>query len=266
MKTWHVLIVSGVLVWMGGLLLVHAEIPWERSPRLAPVERIAPILTTSKVTVLVYHSVIPHKIGESAEQDAYDITPEAFEQQLIYLHEGNYTVISPDELVDITENGTTTSHLVMLTFDDGWQNQYVYALPLLKQYGMIATFYVFTNPISRSDRFMTWEELEEMDAAGMTIASHGVYHPYFNDLPDDELAREVFTSKVTLEDHLEKPVNHFATPFGYSDERIEHFLSEAEYTTSRTLDPGAYEIGSGLMHLKGIIIRDDFTAFKNALR
>ena len=88
-----------------------------------------------KIPIFVYHSVRPYSKGESEYQDLYDITPELFEKQLEFLKENGYNVITPADLFVSTSTGkvvTSFENPVMLTFDDGWENQYQYAYPLLK--------------------------------------------------------------------------------------------------------------------------------------
>ncbi len=220
-----------------------------------------------KIPIFIYHSVRPH-VPESALQDKYDITPELLESQLAYMRDNGYTTISLDDLVRDVEAGTTTpvERPVILTFDDGWENQYVNAFPLLKKYNMTATFYVFTNPISKKEHFLTWDQLREMDQAGMTIASHTLTHPYLNEISSDELKREITESKKIIEAEIGKPVRHFASPFGYTDAEVVQDIALAGYATGRTTYAGEYHSKNDLLETRGYLVDDSLDDFIKVLK
>ncbi len=228
-----------------------------------PEEKPAPAAV--KVPIFIYHSVRPHIAGESAMQDAYDVTPELLERELAYLRDNGYTTITPDTLAADLKAGTTSpTKPVMLTFDDGWENQYKYAFPLLKKYHATATFYIYTNPISKQKHFLTWEEVKEMSDAGMTIGDHTLSHPYLKKLPLDAFKREVTESKTIIEQHIGKPVVHFASPFGFTDADIMQILGQAGYATARTTYKGVYQ--DNALRLRGILVTDSFDYFISQLK
>ncbi len=224
----------------------------------------APSGTMIKVPIFIYHSVRPYVSGESVMQDRFDVTPELFEQQLVYLQSHGYTTISPDMLAIDIEMGTTTpvAKPVMLTFDDGWENQYKYAFPLLKKYHMIATFYVYTKPIDNAKSiYLSWDQLREMQEAGMTIGSHTMTHPLFKKISLINIQKEIFESKKDIEQHLHKTVLHFASPFGYSDAAIENLVKSAGYTTARGTHRGVYHSSADKYNLQGYFVSDSINEF-----
>ncbi len=218
-----------------------------------------------KITVFVYHNVRPFFLGETKEQDLYDITPENFEQQLIYLRDNGYHVISPNDLfVDKTTGKVVTdvTKPVMITFDDGWKSQYEYAFPLLKKYNFKALFYIYIDPVG-APAFLSWSQIKEMRDAGMTMGSHTMSHPLLKKLSDSDLHREVFESKRILEKKLGIVIKDFATPYGYSDDRISSVARDAGYRTLRTLFKGSYH--DNLLSLKGYLVRDGMNEFISIL-
>lgn len=217
-----------------------------------------------EVPIFVYHSVRPYE-REPKEIDEFDITPELLERQLQYLKDNGFTAISMDALVDFfTKAKPLPSKSVILTFDDGWENQYTYAFPLLKKYQDIATFFIFTNSINYR-HFLTWQEIEEMHKSGMEMGSHTKSHPYLSKLSHNMLREEIFESKKILENHLGIRITAFASPFGYSNDAIVSFIGEAGYESGRTLYRGVYHTKNDLLKLKSILVSDDFNAFKNIL-
>jgi peptidoglycan/xylan/chitin deacetylase (PgdA/CDA1 family) len=234
---------------------------------LQGLPQLVPPVGSVKVPIFIYHSVRPHIEGEDAEQEAYDVTPELLESELKYLKDNGYTTISPDQLELLIRGATTTpAKPVILSFDDGWRNQYKYAFPLLEKYGDTATFYVFTNPIQHDlPHYMTFDMLREMDKAGMTIGSHTITHPLLSTLTPEALRKEIEGSKVTLEANLGKPVKHFASPFGYTSATIQGIIKDAGYETGRTTYKGVYHSREDLYSLTGILVNDSLQSFIKSL-
>lgn len=221
-----------------------------------------------RVPILVYHSVVPDRRGQTIKQKLFSVTPAQLDEQLTFLERNGYTSISFDELRADILAGTTTpvAKPVVISFDDGWENQYANAFPLLKKHHLTATFFVFTNPVGKDDRFFTWEQLKEMQAAGMHIGSHTLSHPKIETLAPEQLHKEVFESKATLEAHLGRPVTAFASPFGKTTPALEAALEQAGYTTSRTLLPGTQHGVADLYTLQAYDVRRTLFDFKWFLR
>ena len=127
---------------------------------------------------------------------------------------------------------------MIISFDDDWEGQYTYALPLLKKYGFTATFYIWVVVVGMKHH-MTWDEVKELDAAGMQIGCHTLTHPFLQRVrSDDALRREIVVSKKRIEEHIGKPVTTFAYPFGQYNERVVSFVREAGFTSARSTWPG----------------------------
>ena len=92
--------------------------------------------------------------------------------------------------------------VISLTFDDGWQNQYDNAFPLLQARGMTGTFYVVTNKLSTNatgTTYLTFAELQTMQNYGCEIGSHSVDHADFTNLTDSQIRQECQDSKQVLQ-------------------------------------------------------------------
>ncbi len=214
-----------------------------------------------KIPILVYHSVRPHPYPEPPAIDQFDVTPELFEKQLRYLQDNGFITVSVDDLVNSFTGGKALPEkTVVINFDDGWENQYTYAFPLLKKYGDTATFFIYTNAIGHR-HFLTWQEVKELAAGGMQIGSHTKSHPYLNKISEDRLKDEIMGSKKIIENNLGKPVTAFASPFGYSNPDIVSLIKEAGYTSGRTTNWGTYHSKDDLLQLKSVFVGDSFDAF-----
>lgn len=221
-----------------------------------------PLGASVVVPVIVYHSVRPTFAGETEEVKRYSTEPEVFESELMFLRDNGYHVISFSEMLNYFDKGTPLpTKPVILTFDDGWKNQYVYAFPLLKKYGFVGTFFVFTSAIDHK-HFMSWDELKEMDAVGMTIGGHTKTHPYLTRITDPVLlANEIAGGKKVLEEHLEKTVDVFAYPFGLNNLTIIKEVTDAGYRIGRTSNEGKQHTEESLPVLTALYDTNDLNRF-----
>jgi peptidoglycan/xylan/chitin deacetylase (PgdA/CDA1 family) len=187
-----------------------------------------------EVPILVYHHIrtsIP--VGSRAEQ-RLTVTVEVFDHQMQYLQENGYQVITFGDLVDCLKNvGELPEKPVIISFDDGWEDQFVYALPRLKQYHYTATFFVVTNFVGSRD-FLSWSQLRTIVAQRMKIGSHSRSHPYLNKINNlGILWDQIYTSKQILESQLGVPVDAFAYPYGSYDAVAASTVRLAGYKTAR---------------------------------
>jgi peptidoglycan/xylan/chitin deacetylase (PgdA/CDA1 family) len=164
---------------------------------------------TFEIPILIYHHVIP-----GGGSPVLHVSPGGFEQQLQYLQSNGYQSVSSADLANCLEYGAPLPERpVILSFDDGWENQYQYAFPLLQKYGFTGTFYVVSGYLDHQN-FMTTAQLKTMMAAGMVIGGHSRTHPTLAGLGSTRLHDEVAGSKAWLEDRLGVAIDSFAYPYG----------------------------------------------------
>ena len=132
-----------------------------------------------------------------------------------------------------TNKNNNNSKLVILNFDDGFQNQYTYAKPILDSYGFKASFFVVCNYAGKPDR-MSWQEITALYHEGYDVESHSMNHNHMNQMTPDELNYEIGQSKQCLADHgINATI--FAYPFdiGWDDPTIVNIVSKY-YNLART--------------------------------
>ena len=134
----------------------------------------------------------------------------------------------------------------------------------VRRFGLTATFFVFTTPIGKDSKLMTWQQLRELQAAGMTIGSHTRTHPV---LPDYHAAlhNEVEMSRADIEQHLGRTPHFFAYPFGAWDAQSAASARTAGYRAARTFRGCPWNAPSDLYHLRAVPITDDMQAFERAV-
>ncbi len=102
----------------------------------------------------------------------------------------------------ITQERNTTKPIVVIGFDDGLQNTYDTALPILKKFNYPATIGVITSLVNQVSGVVTWAELDSLkEVYHWEIASHSVSHPHLMELSEEEFRNELKASKDTLASH-----------------------------------------------------------------
>ncbi len=214
------------------------------------------------VPILIYHSVRPYYPGITNLVKEFTVPPDIFDDQMKYLKDNGFTVVTFDDVSAYFQNGTPLpAKPVMITLDDGWENQYIYAFPILKKYKYPGIFYVYPNAIG-SKVFLKWPELKEMISENMVMASHTQSHPELPKIVDPALLKkEIAGSKEILEKQLGIKVMDFAYPFGaYNDQSVQAVIA-AGYRTARTVHTGTKADSSAPYTIDGIIITGDFNRF-----
>lgn len=181
--------------------------------------------------VLMYHALESDAFPSEAKKKGdllYILSEDTFENQLKLIQGQGYEVVSNEN--DFEENKVRTGDFtVELTFDDGHFTNHTLAYPLLMKYGYKACFFVTTGWLNGKS-YMTDGMLRELADSGMLIGTHGASHRFLTDLTDDEVSRELDTSKKYIEDKLGCPVKTFSAPGGRIDERVARIAVKAGYT------------------------------------
>lgn len=219
----------------------------------------------ANVPVFMYHSIAPWHAGMSRVQRDLTVEPAVFEEQMRHLKENGFTAVRLEALVDHLLRGTPLPEKpVVLTFDDGWDNQYRFALPILVKYGHQATFFVTTDFLGHG-RFLTWPQLKEMESRGMSIGSHTMSHPFLARLSDPRVRREVEGSKTALEKFLGHPVRTFAYPYGSYNNRVASAVRAAGYDAARSVASGRRHSAAGRYGLRCLAAVNSLKTFRDQL-
>jgi peptidoglycan/xylan/chitin deacetylase (PgdA/CDA1 family) len=175
------------------------------------------------VPILLYHHVL---MGQPT--NPYSISVKNFEEQLAFLRENGYFTISISQLIKAITVGTDLPEKsVILTFDDGNENIYLNAYPLMKKNGFTGVIYVIANRIN-ADGFLTEDQIKELLSAGWEIGSHGMKHIDLV-LHPDALRDEIGSSKKKIEGLLGIRITSFAYPFGMASKITMDWVKQIGY-------------------------------------
>ena len=224
-----------------------AEPPAKRTPLFTPSRFIPmpsptrPAVRETRVPILMYHHIAVAPEGADAIRYDLSVWPEHFEGHLAALAALGYHSVKLADVYDALTKGTPLpSNPIVLTFDDGYDDVYYNALPLLQKYNFIGTFYIPTGLLERPG-YLTWGQVLELSKAGMDIQSHTVSHPSLRGKPVEFLRKELGDSKHALETMLGKPVLFFCYPSGQYDALTIDTLKELGYLSATTTWGGAWQ-------------------------
>ncbi len=216
------------------------------------------IARVHEIPVLMYHQVL--KETPAFSKFNLHITSDDLEKQLQFLRDRGFETVTFEDL--------TLRRLprkpIILTFDDGYENNYRYLLPLLRKYQMKAVVYILgdrkiaTNfwdiPIGEAEHpLLKPAQILEMAHSGLVeFGSHSMRHARLTLMKKAEIQKEVAGSKKVLEDFLEKPVISFAYPYGFVNEEIKKMTEDAGYTFGIAVNGGPTRFGDDLLEIRRV--------------
>lgn len=154
-----------------------------------------------------------HRVSDDGKWPDITVSTENFARQIQYL-KNNFKVISGDKMIaELSGDGIRDVNEVIITFDDGFKDNYDYAYPILKSYDMPAIIFVATDYIPH-EYALNRSEMMELMGNHIDIGAHTITHPVLASLEADEAEREIAGSKKELEIMLGKEVKYFAYPYG----------------------------------------------------
>lgn len=213
-----------------------------------------------QIPILMYHAV--HVMDPSEASNANLIVdPDLFETQIKALAKAGYYFLTPEEAYKaFTENALPAKKVVWLTFDDGNEDFYTIAYPILKKYKAKATNNVITGFVKKGNAGnLTVKQMKEMMAHGMSFQSHTVNHPDLSATDKATQKVELTDSIDFLENKLNTKVNTIAYPSGrYNQTTLD--LAKKTYKLGLTTNEGLASAKDGLLSLNRVRILPTTTA------
>jgi len=192
-------------------------------------------------------------------------------RQLEFLDRRGFTAITlADYCLALKGELELPKRPVILTFDDGYQDTYDLAFPLLREFGVRAVVFVLADP---AVRYNAWDDgldvpraplmsignVCAMHAAGFEIGAHGMTHADLPSITEREAWREIAHAKTALEGMLGAPVNSFAYPYGRVTERVRRLVVDAGYETACGVYTGPSRCGDDPFDILRVTIPGSIT-------
>lgn len=185
-----------------------------------------------RIPILMYHHI------SSKLVEGNSVAENLFGEQMDWLNTNGYNTISFSQLNDYLIYGLALPDKpILLSFDDGYIDNYQNAFKILINKGMKGSFGVITSLVgtnAHGSRFyMSWDELREMDTEGMELVDHSMSHKYMPKISDNELIQELLDSKKIIEELTKKRVETFVYPTGGYNNHVIEKLKEYGYRSAR---------------------------------
>lgn len=236
----------------------------------------------------MYHHINPHK------GDMVTITPDVFEGQMRYLKERGYRTLNINELTSYINGNLELRHkAVVITFDDGWLDNYIYAFPVLKKYKINAAVFIITDrtenatgkqedipdsvPTHKESGLLAekketykialgWKTVKEMSDSGLVgFYSHTKSHRRCDELSGTELLKELGGSRNILEQKTGRPCPYLCWPYGKYNNTALDIAKKTGYKAAFTTGHGVAKRGDDVMAIKRIVVKNSVDWFKKRM-
>lgn len=205
--------------------------------------------------VLMYHMISEHLPKNQSKFNRLRVTPKEFEKQLIWLKQNGFKSFTLSELVQL-ENIPEKS--VVLTFDDGYEDNFTNAFPLLQKYDFKATIYIVLNRFENNwatdkdldkasnelnnEKMLSDEQIKIMIESGLIeIGSHTLDHVNLPKVNKEEKEKQLLESKKQIENIFNIKCDSFAYPFGFYDKDSVEIVKNVGYTNATTTVNGVFD-------------------------
>jgi peptidoglycan/xylan/chitin deacetylase (PgdA/CDA1 family) len=215
------------------------------APILPPVQ---PVTTTVQVPIPMFHHIANVPAADALTL-SLEVAPTLFTQQMDYLKAQGYHTITFNQLFNaLYYGGPLPKKPIVLTFDDGYDDAYKFAYPILKAHGFSGMFYIITGKIGWQGQ-MTWGQMNTMLQDGMQMGSHTIHHVDMGQVLNESVVQaqqELQISQLTLQRRFGIPIQQFCYPAGEpfnhgtlaEKQQIVALLAQDGYIGATT-DPGA---------------------------
>lgn len=211
----------------------------------------------NRIPVLTYHSI-------DNSNSVISVSVVNFKKQVSFLKQKGYKTYSLLEIVNHIKRGTFfPTKGIVITFDDGYKNNYTEAFPILKKYGYTATIFLTTGRCGKSNSWpnqdpsipqlsmLSWEEIREMSRYGIDFGAHTTNHPDLTQIAIDRTKLELIESKEAIEAQIDQPVELFSYPFGRFNKEIQD-VTKTAFKGAIATTPGKINTKSDIYALERI--------------
>ncbi len=194
------------------------------------------------------------------------VTPRMFRFQMWYLKATGFTVVPLKEILSFIQGEVPDKNLAAITFDDGCQDFYDNAYPILKAHDYPSTVFLVSDLVGQENlwdcekvrerkKLIDWETILKLKEEKVTFGSHSKTHPFLITLSKKDMTSEIKDSKLFLEEKLQLPVDFFCYPYGNYDKGVMDMVREAEYKGALTTRRGLVHRNDNPFEMRRSLIR-----------
>jgi peptidoglycan/xylan/chitin deacetylase (PgdA/CDA1 family)/glycosyltransferase involved in cell wall biosynthesis len=218
---------------------------------------------TGGTPILMYHAV-----GAAGERASPFVMPTSrFAEHMAWLKRLGYQVITLDQyLACRRERRLPPAGSVIITFDDGYLDNYAHAYPLLHQHNFPATIFLVSGYVGQANQWdegselagrplLDWSQIKEMAKQGVQFGAHTCTHPSLTAVSPTQAAAEITGSREELAGKLGQPVNSFAYPYGEHNPAVQATVAAAGFAVACTVDPGLNSLTTPAAALRRVEIQ-----------
>jgi peptidoglycan/xylan/chitin deacetylase (PgdA/CDA1 family) len=239
------------------LIIFSARYNWWRIPQ-----------SYKKIRVLMYHSISEHIKKE--KHNKWRVKPKDFEKQMNWFYKNNWKSFTISELVKLDK---IPEKSFVITFDDGYEDNFTNAFPVLQKYNFKATIYLVPNQTinhweekntSILSNLLNNEQILQMQNSGLVeFGSHTLSHVNLSKTDEFQLEKELIESKKEIEKITNKECEAFAYPYGKFDDKIVQAVKNAGYKNATVVKRGLFEQNDDIFTIKriGILGTESFFDF-----
>lgn len=224
----------------------------------------------NKIPIFMYHHI--SSFSHATPLKSLFVSPKVFQAQMKLMYSLGYEGKSISELMPFLK-GEKEGKVFGITFDDGYQDVYFNALPILKKFKFSSTCYIVSGQIDGYNRWdekhkdrhqlMTFDQLKNWLESGQDVGVHTVNHVNLSELEPIFFPDEILDCRNFLQTHLElNELNHFCYPYGKYNEQVVEFLSCHGFESATTTQRSLVRKSNSLLELPRIFMKNDMGAIK----
>lgn len=204
-----------------------------------------------RVPILMYHYVSDLPPDADDIRKGLTVVPPLFQAHMQYLSDAGFTTISLYELnAALTQGAPLPPKPIVLTFDDGYRDAYTNVFPILQLYGFTGTFFIITARADANDPvYVSWQQIKEMSAAGMSMEPHTKDHLDLRERDHDFLIYQMKGSIESLTAFTGHKPDMFSYPVGHYDAAVLEVASELSIDIAVSTASGDLQTTTGRLHL-----------------
>jgi peptidoglycan/xylan/chitin deacetylase (PgdA/CDA1 family) len=210
----------------------------------------------------MYHHIAEPPPDADAVRVDLSVPPDVFDEEIKFLFDQGFHTIHLTDLVNHLQNDAPLpARPIVITFDDGYDDNYLNAFPTLKDFRFVGSFFIITNrPDNSVPGYMTWQQIEEMAANGMEIGSHSWDHRYnLGEMPASVQWAEIKPSHDAVLQHFPNQAPVFAYPSGSYNATTQSFLEHLGYVAAVTTRQGVTQYADALYELHRVRIHGQWS-------